>query len=95
MGNKSQIHSNLVFELGFFLKGKNDEVGINHCLGDISLTSLNSSFRNQDVSGLQFSGQVVHGLGTGWLLLPWRKDLRLYVNDDIYNSNFSHLTLAD
>ena len=35
------------------------EAGINHC--DISVTFLNRGFRSQDVSGLGFSGQVVHG----------------------------------
>ena len=32
VGDKPQIHSNLVFEFGVFLKGKNKEAEINHCL---------------------------------------------------------------
>lgn len=32
VGDKSQIHSNLVFEFGPLLKGKNKEAGDNHCL---------------------------------------------------------------
>ena len=59
MGDKPQIHSNLTFELGVFLKGKNKEAGINHRL----VTFLNRNFRGQDVSSLKFSSQVVHGLG--------------------------------
>ena len=32
MGDMPQIHHNLLFELGVFLKGKKKEAGINSCL---------------------------------------------------------------
>lgn len=47
VGDKPQIHSNLVFELGGFFKGKNKEAGINHRL----VTFVNCCFRSPDISG--------------------------------------------
>lgn len=82
VGDKSQIHSNLVFEFGPFLKGKNKEAGVNRLLA----TFLNHTLGSQDVSGLRLSGQAVHGLGV-WIILPWRNN----ENDDVYN--FSTLTI--
>ena len=47
------------------------------------------SFEGQDVCGLQFSGQVVHGSGICKLILPRRNSLSLCVDDDVHNSSFS------
>ena len=52
-----------------------------------------SGFGNQDIFGLQFSGQVVHGSGVCRLILPWRNSLSLCVNDDIYSKYFSTLRM--
>ena len=52
------------------------------------LTFCNRSSGSQNVSGLWFAGQVVHGRRPGELILPWRNDLSLYRNDSIYNSSF-------
>ena len=57
------------------------------------MTFLNHSFRNQDVFGLQSSGQVIHGLGGLLTYLALGSNLSLYINDDIYNRNFSIVTL--
>jgi len=35
------------------------------------------------------------GGGVYWLILPWKNNLSLYVNDVIDNINFSHLTLVE
>ena len=55
-GDQPWSHSPLLSELGF-LNRKDKEAGVNHCL----VTFLNHGFRSQDVSGLSFSGRVVHG----------------------------------
>lgn len=62
--------------------------------GSPFVTFLNHSFRNQDVFGLQSSGQVVLGLGGGLLTyLALGSNLSLSINDDIYDSNFSTLKI--
>ena len=63
-----------------------------HHSGNSPVTFLNYSFRNQDISGLWFLGQVIHGLGVCELSVPWRNSLSWYVNDT-YNSNFSTLMM--
>ena len=57
------------------------------------MTFLNYSFRNQNVFGLQSSGQVIHGLGGLLTYLALGSNLSLYINDDIYDSNFSTLKI--
>ena len=89
MGDKPQIHSHLVFELGV-IKGEGKEAGISHFM-----TFLNHNFGSQDAKGLCVSGLVVHDPGVCYLILPWRNNLSLYINDVIDNSNFSSLTLGD
>ena len=72
----------------FVLKGKNREAGVNHCL----VTFLNQK------SGVRMSldydslARCSMAGGVCELILPWRNNLHLYVND-IYNSNFSTLTM--
>ena len=90
VGDKPQIQSILVFDLGGFFKGKNKKAGINHCC-DVSVTV--SSFGSQHVSSLWFLGQVIHGSGVCELILPWRNNLSSYVNGGVYNSYFSTLTM--
>ena len=74
--------------------GKKQETVVNHCL----VTFLNHSFGSQDAYALQVSGLVVYdGGGAGGvcqLILSWRNNHSLYVNDVIDNSNCSHLILV-
>ena len=56
---------------------------------------LHRSFGSQGVSGLGFSGQVVHSSGVCERILPWRNNLSLIINDDIDNHGLSHLTVVD
>ena len=59
VGDKPQIYFTLVSELGF-LKRKNEEAGINHCL----VTFINCCFRRQGISMiLQPDGPIVEGGG--------------------------------
>ena len=60
MGTSLRSTPTHLLSLGFST-GKNKEDGINHGL----VTFLNRSFRSQDVSGLGFSGKVVHAQGLG------------------------------
>ena len=33
-----------------------------------------------------------HGLGMYWCIFPWSNYMNVFINDDDYTSNFSHLT---
>ena len=59
VGDKPQIYFTLVSELGF-LKRKNEEAGINHCL----VTFVNC-FRSQNISDYDSSTRWSHSCGGG------------------------------
>lgn len=73
----------------FFLKKrKNKEGGLNQHL----VTFLNHNFKSMNVSGLWFSGQVAQG---SEVYLPWKNNLSLYINDDLYNGSSSTLMMLE
>ena len=78
-------HSNLVCELGCFLRKRTRRLRLMVILWRFFICS----FEGQDVSGLQFSGPVIRGSGICKLILLQRNRLSLCVNYDVHNISFS------